>query len=359
MQPLFDALPADRPIWDSSGDNRLICCGVRLETSDAKTYVFAPVTPARLVFLPGQYMNFAFDIGSESVERCYSIASAATNEARVAITVKRKPNGRISNWLFDQMRVGSTVRASAALGRFTPAGIYANKVLLLSAGSGITPLMSMLRTFASLGVDRDIAFLHYARTLDDVIFRGELEHLARQMPELQLNLVTTGPGASQSARPRAGRITSETLLDLTPDIAERTVFCCGPEGFMEVARESSLSHGVPANSYFEEHFVLPPDGSPDVVPEAKSTGVGFSVRFNKLDRVFDCPANATLLKAAQLAKIPIPSSCQRGICGTCRTKMISGTVDMQHAGGIRPRDIEKGFILPCCSRPTSNVVLDR
>jgi ferredoxin-NADP reductase len=359
MQPLFDALPADRPIWDSSGDNRLICCGVKLETSDAKTYVFAPLTPARLVFLPGQYMNFTFDIGSESVERCYSIASAATNEARVAITVKRKPNGRISNWLFDQMRVGSTVRASAALGRFTPAGINANKVLLLSAGSGITPVMSMLRTFASLGVDRNIAFLHYARALDDVIFRDELEHLARQMPELQLNLVTTGPGASQSARPPLGRITPQTLLELTPDIAERAVFCCGPSGFMEVACESSLSQGVPANSYFEEHFVLPPDGSPDIVLAAKSTGASFSVRFNKLDRVVDCPATATLLKAAQLAKIPLPSSCQRGICGTCRTKMISGTVDMQHAGGIRPRDIEKGFILPCCSRPTSNVVLDR
>jgi len=359
MRQLLDALQPERPLFDASRDNRLICCKVTIETSDAKSYVFAPMTPARLAFLPGQYMNFSFNIGDEPMERCYSIASAATNEARIAITVKRVAGGRVSNWLFDHMRVGVIVRASDPLGAFTPTAAKAPKILLLSAGSGITPVMSMLRTVEALGADTDIVFLHAARRLDDVIYRNELEHLACRLPNLRMVLHVTRPDASETSGPTPGRLDAQTLVDLVPDISGRAVFCCGPTGFMASARAYALSHGVTADAYFEEHFVATAVGEPTDGLHTATAKASFAVRFDKLNRTIDCPADMTLLKAAQQAKIPMPSSCQRGMCGTCRTKLISGTVDMRHGGGIRPRDVDKGFILPCCSRPTSDIVLEK
>jgi glycine betaine monooxygenase B len=358
MSRYTDEVGSDRPQWDPTQDDRLVCRASFAESPNARTLVFAPLAPARFSFDPGQYMNFAFRIDGETVERCYSISSSAANESRIAITVKRVQGGRASGWLVDHFPVGTSVRANGPMGNFSLMELGGNPLVLISAGSGVTPMASMLRTMADLGTNADVVFLHYASTASEMLYRDEYASLAKRLPTVRIITVVTRSADGEIWTGATGRVTREMLLAHAPDIERRTILCCGPTGFMSSVSQLARDLGIPDSAYHEEKFDL----SEHVALPGEQLSIGdqsFGIRFLKVDQTIQCSPDTTILRAAQAALIPMPSSCMRGACGTCRTKLISGSVDMKHAGGLRPRDIEKGWILPCCSRPTSYVELDR
>ena len=144
-----------------------------------------------------------------------------------------------------------------------------------------------------------------------------------------------------------------------PDISERVVMCCGPAPFMAAARRISSELGVPAASYIEESFdaaVIDEGQIPVVVEPA---GKVFQVEFSRQGRKIDVPDEQTVLSCAKKAGVRVPSSCSNGVCGTCKSKLVSGSVDMKHNGGIRQREIDAGLFLPCCSKPLSDLVIER
>jgi ferredoxin-NADP reductase len=355
----------DRPIWDSAVDGVLICRAIFAETHDVKTFVFSAPAPARFVFEPGQFLTFTFRIDGEEVQRCYTISSSAAVDATVSITTKRTPNGRVSPWMHANLRVGDAVRAAGPNGAFTPLASNASeKYIMLSGGSGITPLVSMARTFADLADDRDILFVHAARTPRDLILRDELKRLARRMPRLRIVYVVESNDGEPGWPGPIGRIDAPFLNLVAPDLKSRMAMCCGPALFMAAMKRLTSEAGLPGEKYAQESFDFaaldeePAQISPIALPIAAQQRV-HEITFARLRRGFPCPSEMTILEAARKAGVPLAFGCAKGVCGTCKSKKLSGSVNMKHGGGIRQREIDQGFILPCCSRPLADVSLDR
>jgi len=347
------ARPAVRAEWPADRWAVLRCLAVRTETPTVKTFVLAPEDGARITYEPGQFMTFRAEVAGEPVERCYTLSSSAAAERAVEITVKKKEGGRLSGHLHQALTVGGRIETFGPAGRFGPVGVPADKYLLLSAGSGVTPMLSIVRTAADLGIDLDAAFVQVAHHPRDMIGSADLVPLARRLPRLRVSPVASA--APKRWRGTVGRLDGELLVRLVPDLAERAVLCCGPEGFMAAMRAVCASAGVQPDRYMEESF----DFGEVEAGIASGAGPTRRIRFQKSGRTFDCPDGFTILQAARAAGVPMPSSCARGVCGTCKSFMLSGDVAMEHGGGIRDREIARGFVLPCSCRPRTDVILDR
>jgi glycine betaine catabolism B len=345
--------------WNPEVDETLICLDVHQETHDVKSFTFASPEGKRFQFEAGQYFLFDFPIGADGEARCYSISSSPHRTNAFTVTVKRVPGGRISNWLHDHMAPGMTVKGQGPLGHFIRPKGERVKLLLLSGGSGITPVMSITRDLADRYEASDIVFLHAARTPVDLIFRHDLSGLATRMKGLRLQFLPETVAGEPSWPGLTGRISPEFLKLAVSDIAERIVMCCGPAPFMAAARSITAALGVPSENYIEESFDAAVIDEPGLDVEAQPAAMTFQVEFSKQKKTLEVPSGQTVLAAAKKGSVRLPSSCSNGVCGTCKSKLISGSVEMNHNGGIRQREIDAGLFLPCCSKPLSDLVVDR
>ncbi|MCA3778145.1 MAG: hybrid-cluster NAD(P)-dependent oxidoreductase [Burkholderia sp.] len=345
--------------WASGERQVLTCCRVIDETHDVRSFEFRVGDGAPVRFEPGQFMTVSANVHGQSVERCYTISSPPTRPYLLSITVKRVPGGVMSNWLHDTMRPGGRMLAYGPSGSFTPTAAPAAKLLYLSAGSGVTPLMSMTRASIDLGLDLDIVFVHSARTPADIVFRNELQRLEALSPRLRTLFVCEGAGNEAPWSGPIGRLSLPLLAEQVPDYAEREAFTCGPAGYMIAVRDVLRSGGHDPARYHQESFDISAGIAPaPAAPADDASSETFTIKLSRSSRTFTVNATDTVLSAARKAGVAIPSSCSQGICGTCKTKVLEGTVEMQHNGGIRDREVQKGFRLLCCSRPTSDLVLE-
>lgn len=343
--------------WSRDRDEDLVCIDVRQETHDVKTFTFISPEGKRFVFEAGQYFLFDLEVDGEMESRCYSISSSPQRNNAFSITVKRVADGKISNWLHDNLSTGAQIKANGPLGHFIRPS--AKKYLFLSGGSGITPVMAMVRELADTFAPADVIFLHTARSPKDLIFREELAGLAARVKGLRLQFLPETITGEQQWPGLTGRICAEYMRLAVPDIAERVVMCCGPAPFMAAARAITADLGVPPSNYLEESFDAAVIDEIDIPAIAQATARTFQVSFAKQTRQIEVSGEQTVLSCAKKAGIKLPSSCSNGVCGTCKSKLLSGTVDMNHNGGIRQREIDAGLFLPCCSKPLSDLVIDR
>lgn len=352
------ALAADaRTVWNPETDDRLVCRAVFDETADVKTFVFASPDGRVFAYQPGQFANIEVDVDGAVETRSYTLSSTPTRPDRVAITVKRIPGGVVSNHLHDNLKPGDGIRAQLPLGDFSTARHPAGKVLFLAAGVGATPLMSMLRADDDLATATDCVFVSVARQPDEIVFRRELEAIAARNPGVRLAHVVTGRGRDPWTGHR-GRLSRAMIEAIAPDAAEREVFLCGPEGFMAAVREQLGAIGCDPRRVHEESFVFGSGAAEPEVPVDPSART-WRITFARSGRTIDCDGSTTILAAARKAGIPLPSSCTKGLCGTCKSRKLDGSVEMNHQGGIRPREIEAGMVLLCCSKPRSDVTVER
>lgn len=364
-----DFLGALATRWSSDTDEHLRCVHVRQETHDVKTFVLAADTPRLFRYLPGQFITLELEIDGNKVNRCYTLSSTPTRPDLVSITVKRVPGGLVSNWLHDHLQPGMRVGTLGAAGEFTCFTAPAPQYLFISGGSGITPLMSMLRALHDLGSDADVVFVHCARTPADLLFPEELNMMARNMPRLRLAMVCDHHTPGSAYAGHLGRMDAARLAHIAPDFLQRDVYTCGPAPFMAAIQSLLASGGYDMARYRQESFNFGTLASPamgDAVSVADSPATGrtdeapvFEISLTKSGQSFTCHSHQTVLQAATQAGIRLPSSCSSGACGTCKTRKLSGSVEMKHAGGIRQREIDQGWILLCCSRPGSDLSLDR
>ncbi|MFS8202290.1 2Fe-2S iron-sulfur cluster-binding protein [Streptomyces sp. CWNU-52B] len=336
----------------------LVCRQVHPLTHDVSTFVFEYAEPRLFRHEPGQFLTLVLDIDDRPVQRCYTISSPPTRPFLLSISVKRVPGGLVSNWLHDRLRPGDTVRAHGPFGEFSTVRHPAPKYLFLSGGIGVTPSMSMTRTLYDLADPADVVFVHSARTPADIVFRHELDLIAATAPNIRVVHIC------EEDRPYApwggyrGRLTIETLRQVAPDFLERKVFTCGPAPYMAAVWRMLSDAGLDRDHYHQESFTFEAPASPADTSPATGTDAGFKVEFSRSGRTIECDADTSLLAAASRAGLSLPASCAQGMCGTCKTTLLSGSVDMQHNGGIRPREITQNKILLCCSKPREDVVID-
>jgi ferredoxin-NADP reductase len=386
MEPLASPDTASAPatalataaaaVWGDD-DEWLRCVQVRQETHDVRSFVFRAESPRSFRYRPGQYITLGLPLAGGTIYRCYTLASSPTRPDTVSITVKRVPGGPSSNWLHDEMKPGMRLAVHGPGGAFSCFGAAGEPpakgtapLLFLSGGSGITPLMSMARAFHDLGHDADIVFVHAARTPRDIVFAEELALMARMQPRFRLAVVCEQRGDVPGYAGHLGRLSLPMLQSMAPDFLQRDTYCCGPAPFMAAVRAMLPAGGYDMAKYREESFAFETLETAPVpatalnghaqatTPEITPTP-SFEIRLAKLGDVFRCSGEQTVLEAATAAGVRMPSSCRSGMCGTCRTVKVSGEVEMQHNGGLRPREVKQGWFLPCCSRPLSDLVLDR
>ncbi len=219
--------------------------------------------------------------------------------------------------------------------------------------------MSMLRTVRDAGGEQDVHLVHSARTPGDIVFRAELEDLAAQ--GVRVTTVCQDDGGDPGWAGERGRLTLPMLRRVAPELLEAEILLCGPPGYMDAVRDLLAQAGVDPARCHQESFVLGRPGAPEVPPAAgvsEDAAVGFAVEFRRSGRTVACDAGTTVLDAAARAGLSLPSSCGEGVCGTCKTMVLEGEVDMVHGGGIRPREIARGQALLCCSTPRGDLVVD-
>ena len=233
--------------------------------------------------------------------------------------------------------------------------------------------MSMVRSLLARqgGFGTDIVFVHSASTPADIIFRAELEQLA-EVAGVSVTILCSRDAGTETWTGRRGRIDAAALAEVVPDAAERETFVCGPGPYMDAVRPLLAEAGVLQARTHEESFVFatsPADRLAGAEARARAagagagacgaTGVSHAIEFAVSGRVVDCDESTTVLDSALDAGLSVPSSCSEGACGTCKSVLVSGEVEMKHAGGIRPKEIAAGKFLPCCSTPLTDLVVER
>ncbi|MER8659378.1 hybrid-cluster NAD(P)-dependent oxidoreductase [Mesorhizobium sp. M0847] len=337
--------------WAKKTRDIVLCRRVIDETHDVKTFVLTSAAGRMFCFSAGQYVLVHLRINGATITRAYSVSSPPTRPLDLQITVKRTQGGLTSNWIHDHLTPGSEIEIEGPLGSFNLDKLPSEKPVFLSGGSGVTPTMSMLRALTDRADDREIRFIHSAKTPGDIIFRAELEALAARFPNVQVTLVCGQGGPVWTGS--TGRIDGRMLLSLVPDLHKRTVFACGPEGYMKAARACLDAIGFPPAQYHEESF-----GGSNGSRSELGLAISSSVRFVRSGVEHRCAPGETLLDAARNCGIYIPTACQQGVCGTCRIAKLSGEVTMDDLGGLNAKEKSAGYVLACCSRPRGTVLLD-
>jgi ferredoxin-NADP reductase/mono/diheme cytochrome c family protein len=323
------------------------------QTPDCKTLRFT-LDGKHLHALPGQFLAFSFLLDGRKETRCYSICSSPARSGYVEITPKRVNAGRVSVFLNDRASIGLTVEATGPFGQFCldPAGD--KRIVLLAAGSGITPIMSMLRYIDDMCLDTRATLLYCVRTSHDIIFRDELDELQSRLKNFQCHLLLSQADANwQGAR---GHINREFIRDAVPDVKGRVFFICGPPPFMQAARGILGELGVEPQSIRQEMFGGA--GAGPTVSLPRSAEGGFTVEFTRSGKTGAVLQGQTLLEAAAEAGVKIPSACRQGQCGTCKTRLLDGQVRMTAEQGLDSESRAQGFVLTCVGHAAGNVRLD-
>ncbi|TCR91341.1 hybrid-cluster NAD(P)-dependent oxidoreductase [Rhizobium sp. BK376] len=344
----------------SDRQHLLECLSATPEAPDVMTFTFRSDKDNWFRYLPGQFVTLEIPVGPEqSVMRTYTLSSTPSRPFSIAVTVKAQASSIGTRWMFENLKPGMRIRAFGPLGDFTHIRHPGEKYLLVSAGSGITPMMSMTRYMADTAPMSDITFINCSRGPSEIIFRSELEYLARFMPNLNLGFIVEACGRTDLWSGLKGRIDKAKIALLAPDFMDRTIFCCGPEVFMDSVRSMLEAHGFDMERYHQESFQ--PAQAPTPLAEVSDDGAAqaaTSIRFTMAGKEVSCPSGQTILQAARGAGVRIGAACESGLCGTCRVMKLSGEVEMNHNGGILDDEIDEGYILACCSRPKSNVEIE-
>ncbi len=383
--------------WWKKGEMEVTCIKIFNETDDAKTFSFK-ADNILFDYKAGQFVTLILDIDGEEVLRSYSISSTPSRPHLLEITVKRVPGGKVSNWLHDHLKVGSQISIDGPTGKFTCVDVDQPKVLMISAGSGITPMMSMSRWFFDTASTRDIVFFHSARTPKDIIFRHELELMSSNNLYFQLFVSTTRPEAGHPWLGLQGRLNPAILSAIAPDFLERMIYVCGPHEFMSATKHMMTELKFPMQNYYEESFgspnsvleeaVKPPNkpsfrdrfreishtgekqgltgvsqdppkiASPHPKPKS-STSKQSVVLFKKTGKQVSCEDEESILEMALREGIKIRYSCRAGNCGACKKIKLSGNVRFtSNPEALDESEINEGYILTCISVPLGRVELE-
>ena len=330
-----------RPSWSLS-EARAKVIDVRRQTADSVTLTLRPNENWN-GFKTGQFVRLTVEIDGVRQTRCYSPACSEHTRDQLEITAKAHPEGQVSGFLNRAAHPGMVVRLSAADGDFVLPPARPGRLLLISGGSGITPVMSMLRTLCDEGHAGDVTFMHYAPTRDDVIYRGELGRIAARHPNVRLvHAYTREAGGNLS-----GHLCREHLGAIAPDSGRAETYVCGPPGLIESARRIWAEDGNEELLHVESF--LPP--SPAIASDRAEGSVSFSQAGERVAN-----NGRSLLEQAEQAGLRPQFGCRVGICHTCTCRKTTGTVRNLASGEVSSTDEED--IQICVSVPIGDVELD-
>jgi ferredoxin-NADP reductase len=330
----------------------LLLAQIEQQTHDTKTLRFQIPKERQLRAKPGQFLTFQWTIDGQRIMRSYTVSSSPIHLNYVEITPKRVENGRVSVFLNERAKLGETVEARGPYGQFYFDETVHKSIVLMAAGSGITPMISMLRYIDDLKLATSVTLLYCVRTAADVIFQTELARLGRSLPNFKYEVCLSRPDPTWKGH--SGRLTEEFVFQHVTDLNSPTFFLCGPRGFMDSARQILSTLGVDPDRILQESFG---ESKRSTEPRPEEGRPAETVVFIHSQKVCQASAGSTLLDLAERNGVQIPYGCRQGLCGTCATRVLSGTVQMDVEAGLTAEQKNAGYVLPCVGRATGTVVL--
>lgn len=316
----------------------------RRESVDAMTLILKPGRGWG-GFKPGQHLNVGAEIDGRRVIRSYSLTDIPRADGRISVAVRKLPGGTLSSYLYDHVGVGDLLHIGPAFGDMTLPAAHDAPCLLLAAGSGITPLIAMIREWAALSMPTPLTLLYWARRRDELCFVDELRALASAEPNFAVRFLLTGDTAA-AADEGEGRIDA-THLACVSDLAQRNVYACGPSDFVEAARERA----APLSRAFKcEAFTPPP-----VIEDSDEAGT-VQVTLAASQRTLTVPRGASLLVALESVGFTPTSGCRMGICNSCVCGKRSGSTRHLHTGELQHAPVSA--LRLCVNRAASDLILD-
>ncbi len=346
-------------VW-SGGVTKLKVVDIIEETHDAKTFCLAGESPLLFSYRPGQFITFILNINGHEVKRSYSMSSSPSRPHLLEVTIKRVPGGLVSNWFYEQVKLGDSFTVKGPSGKFTCFNYPSRKMLFIGAGSGVTPLVSMSRWIADTASDVDVKLLASFKSPTDIIFRKEFELWAARKRNFQVAItLTSNWHGTDYWTGFTGRISEHMLNVFAPDLHDRHVFMCGPEPFSDGVKKLLRDIGFNLTNLHTESFGSgrSAQGSKGGGKTLELKGALHKVTFAKSGITVDCDEHVSLLELAEANGIEIGYSCRTGSCGACEVKC-KGDTKMSEECEIDAKTKAAGFIYACCSRALGDVELD-
>ncbi|MGL4827500.1 MAG: 2Fe-2S iron-sulfur cluster-binding protein [Vibrionaceae bacterium] len=330
-------MSADLPIFR--------CIRRQQETYDVVSWQFVPLNGDLPATLAGQCVTMHTMMDGKELCRAYTLSSSP-QDPFWQVTIKAA--GAVSQYLLQNLHEGAQVALDGPFGDFHLTKHPSARPLLLSAGSGITPMWSIVRDELAKNPQADIRFIHSARSRQDLIFAPELELLAKSHRGLHHAWVLE---ECEAEHPWQGRLTAAMLLELAPDLLTRDVYLCGPTAYMAAVRALLAELGLPASQLHQESFG-------DLAPKAETAAAAsFALTISKSGKVVSIAAGQTLLDALEAAGETMPAACRAGVCGACRCTT-SGAIERLSDMTLSEQDLQNGVALACSCIAKGDVSID-
>lgn len=338
------------------------------ETKDAITIVLDQ-PQAKISYKAGQFLTLIVPINGKEVRRAYSLCTSPFVDEDLAVTVKRVDNGLVSNYLADNLKIGDNLKVMEPMGQFVTEYKKENKrhIILFAGGSGITPMMAIIKSLLSQEPDSMASLIYCNRDIDSIIFRETLEKLQTTY-EGRLQVIHILDNAPMNWQGYSGLLNHDMLSRLVeriPDwgIEKTTYLMCGPEGMMKNVDTLLAARGIPKEKVFKESFV---QGTIDKDLKKETTGSAVAskarevlIRYEGEEYKISVEPNRTILETALDLGIDLPYSCQSGLCTACRGKALSGKVKLDEEEGLSQSERNEGYVLTCVGHPmTDDVVIE-
>jgi ring-1,2-phenylacetyl-CoA epoxidase subunit PaaE len=351
----------------NAGFHPLKIADVRRETADAVSIRFEvpPSLRDAFAFKAGQHLTLRASIGGEDTRRTYSVC-AAPFDGEIRIAIKQMPGGRFSGWANRELKIGQTVDVLPPMGRFvlpeSPAS--AKRYLALAGGSGITPVISIIKTALKENPGCSFTLLYGNRDTASIMFLEDLAALKnRYLGRLEVyHFLENEAEEIELFNGRLDRAKCEEVFSTLVDTANTDAFfICGPGPMMDAAEAALAARGVPSDRVFIERFttgaVSAEQLANDEALQQKAAGAALLVVLDgRRSKVRFDASRGSILDSVQAAGLPAPYACKGGVCTTCRARVLAGTVVMKKNYGLTEQEIALGYVLTCQAIPTSDEV---
>lgn len=343
----------------------------KYETRDAISISFQVPDELKEQFryIQGQYLTLEAEINGEKIRRAYSLCSCPLTDDNLTVTVKRVAGGKMSNFLNDGLQLGTRINVMPPAGRFYTALNPAQKkhYFLVGGGSGITPLISIVKTVLLTEKESRCTLVYGNRDVESIIFRQEIDQLVQQS-QGRLGVIyfleNFADGWSGEKGVMSKDMLQAVLSKCHDDILDREYFLCGPSAMMEEAKQAFAALQLPQERVHIEYFTSAIQADEEEETSAETTapvngtaeGHQVHVKLDGKQHVLQISDRTTILQAGIRAGIDPPFSCEAGICSTCIAKVTEGSVKMDENNILTDDEVSRGFILTCQAHPLTPVV---
>lgn len=363
--------PAPKPAGDEGLGKHYINLTVKnivRETKEAISIAFGQPADRKISYKSGQFLTLLANLQGKEIRRAYSLCSSPYVDEDLIVLVKRVEDGLLSNHLVDNLKVGDVVKVMEPAGHFTTEYSKDRKrhLVMFAGGSGITPMMSHIKSTMSQEPESVVSLIYCNRNSDSIIFREQLAKMEIQF-EGRLHIIHILDEAPMNWQGYSGLLNHDMLTRLFERIPnwgidKTTYLMCGPEGMMKNVETLLAQQQIPNTKIFKESFVTPTidkEQKKEAAAPAEKKAYEVTVRYDGQEHKFVVQPNRTILETALDKGIDLPYSCQSGLCTACRGKAISGKVKLDEEEGLSASERAEGYVLTCVGHPmTDDVVIE-